>query len=42
MVEAGTGVGKSFAYLVPAIQAAVEHEKEGRRIDAHDQPFRSN
>jgi ATP-dependent DNA helicase DinG len=23
MVEAGTGVGKSFAYLVPAIQAAV-------------------
>src|SRR5258708_2964877 len=22
MVEAGTGVGKSFAYLVPAIQAA--------------------
>src|SRR4051812_25778638 len=24
MVEAGTGVGKSFAYLVPAIQAALE------------------
>ena len=23
MVEAGTGVGKSFAYLVPAIQAAL-------------------
>ena len=26
MVEAGTGVGKSFAYLVPAIQAAVAKE----------------
>ena len=23
MVEAGTGVGKSFAYLVPALQAAL-------------------
>jgi ATP-dependent DNA helicase DinG len=29
MVEAGTGVGKSFAYLVPAIQAAVE---DGRKV----------
>ncbi len=28
IVEAGTGVGKSFAYLVPAIQAAVELEKK--------------
>ncbi|WP_165227790.1 ATP-dependent DNA helicase [Aquisphaera insulae] len=27
IVEAGTGVGKSFAYLVPAIMAAVEQEK---------------
>ena len=27
MVEAGTGVGKSFAYLVPAILAAAEHGK---------------
>lgn len=27
MVEAGTGVGKSFAYLVPAILAASAHEK---------------
>ncbi|MDE2507316.1 MAG: DEAD/DEAH box helicase [Planctomycetota bacterium] len=27
LVEAGTGVGKSFAYLVPAIQAAVESGK---------------
>src|SRR3954471_11817092 len=28
MVEAGTGVGKSFAYLVPAIQAAAEDGKK--------------
>ncbi len=28
MVEAGTGVGKSFAYLVPAILAAAEHGKK--------------
>jgi len=27
MVEAGTGVGKSFAYLLPAIHAAVEKRK---------------
>ena len=38
MVEAGTGVGKSFAYLVPAILAAVEQRQEGRRLDPHDQP----
>ncbi|MCH7791558.1 MAG: DEAD/DEAH box helicase, partial [Planctomycetes bacterium] len=25
MVEAGTGVGKSFAYLIPAIQHVTEH-----------------
>ena len=31
MVEAGTGVGKSFAYLVPAIQAACA-SKEGRVV----------
>jgi ATP-dependent DNA helicase DinG len=31
MVEAGTGVGKSFAYLVPAIQAAVR-DKEFRVV----------
>src|SRR5712692_2006089 len=31
MVEAGTGVGKSFAYLVPAIQAAVA-DKECRVV----------
>jgi ATP-dependent DNA helicase DinG len=28
MVEAGTGVGKSFAYLVPAILAATEQKKK--------------
>ncbi len=27
MVEAGTGVGKSFAYLVPAILRTVDHEQ---------------
>jgi Rad3-related DNA helicase/REP element-mobilizing transposase RayT len=27
LVEAGTGVGKSFAYLVPAIDYAVRHKK---------------
>jgi ATP-dependent DNA helicase DinG len=28
IVEAGTGVGKSFAYLVPAIQAAIAQKKK--------------
>jgi len=32
MVEAGTGVGKSFAYLVPAILAAVKGGKEHKVI----------
>jgi ATP-dependent DNA helicase DinG len=27
LVEAGTGVGKSFAYLLPAIRQIVEHDK---------------
>ncbi len=27
IVEAGTGVGKSFAYLLPAIERAVEHQE---------------
>lgn len=27
LVEAGTGVGKSFAYLLPAIDYAVKHRK---------------
>ena len=32
MVEAGTGVGKSFAYLVPAIKRAVEGKAENRPV----------
>src|ERR1044071_7542201 len=27
LIEAGTGVGKSFAYLLPAIDFAVKHKK---------------
>src|ERR1044072_736780 len=27
LIEAGTGVGKSFAYLLPAIDFAVRHKK---------------
>src|SRR5580700_5780180 len=35
VVEAGTGVGKSFAYLVPAILAACEkHKKDDDDEDA--------
>ena len=34
VVEAGTGVGKSFAYLVPAILAAV-HDKKKVVISTH-------
>ncbi len=35
MVEAGTGVGKSFAYLVPAILAAVAHKECRVVISTH-------
>lgn len=28
LVEAGTGVGKSFAYLLPAVKRVVEHEEQ--------------
>lgn len=35
MVEAGTGVGKSFAYLVPAIQAVLADEKCRVVISTH-------
>ena len=39
MVEAGTGVGKSFAYLVPAILAAAAEQGVPRRhLHAHHQP----
>ena len=27
LVEAGTGVGKSFAYLIPAIRRIIEHHE---------------
>ena len=36
IVEAGTGVGKSFAYLVPAVLAATENQ--GSRGDGEDKP----
>src|SRR4051795_10050180 len=32
VAEAGTGVGKSFAYLVPAILAATERESAPRAV----------
>lgn len=38
MVEAGTGVGKSFAYLVPAILAATEPEEGPGEFVAGDKP----
>ena len=46
VVEAGTGVGKSFAYLVPAILAVAQADDDSgsraaaarRHLDAHDQP----
>ena len=37
-VEAGTGVGKSLAYLVPAILYAVAQQEEGGHLHAHHQP----
>jgi ATP-dependent DNA helicase DinG len=42
VVEAGTGVGKSFAYLVPAILAAAEWQsgKKGRAGDKGDEKRR--
>jgi ATP-dependent DNA helicase DinG len=33
LVEAGTGVGKSFAYLVPAILAATADQKEAKNAE---------
>lgn len=35
MVEAGTGVGKSFAYLVPAIQSVLGDEKRRVVVSTH-------
>src|SRR6478672_12703304 len=37
VVEAGTGVGKSFAYLVPAILAATKREAEKRSSSGEKQ-----
>jgi ATP-dependent DNA helicase DinG len=36
MVEAGTGVGKSFAYLVPAILAVSDAEEQAKTADKED------
>ena len=36
-VEAGTGVGKSLAYLIPAILFAVARKEKGHRLHAHHQ-----
>src|SRR5437016_4250686 len=38
IVEAGTGVGKSFAYLVPAILAATEKQDTGKSQNAGGNP----
>src|SRR5688572_27790666 len=35
MVEAGTGVGKSFAYLVPAIQTALAQDEFRVVVSTH-------
>jgi len=40
VVEAGTGVGKSFAYLVPAILATAEKAKDVKPKDDKDAPPR--
>lgn len=37
VVEAGTGVGKSFAYLVPAILAATERQAQERSAEEDDE-----
>jgi ATP-dependent DNA helicase DinG len=38
IAEAGTGVGKSFAYLVPAILAATETQGDGAKGNSEDAP----
>ena len=38
MVEAGTGVGKSFAYLVPAALVCLAKQYTRGRFNEHDQP----
>ena len=39
IVEAGTGVGKSFAYLVPAILAATRNQAAGADTDRKKKPI---
>jgi hypothetical protein len=41
VVEAGTGVGKSLAYLIPAAMHAVRTKKKGGDFDAHDRAPRA-
>jgi len=36
IVEAGTGVGKSFAYLVPAILAATANQRDDERVRSEE------
>lgn len=38
MIEAGTGVGKSFAYLVPAILAATENQQAAAEKPGDEKP----
>ena len=38
LLEAGTGVGKSFGYLVPALRWAAAQRRAHGRLDQHDQP----
>ena len=42
VVEAGTGIGKSLAYLVPAVLFALRAEEKGHHLDAHHQSCGSN
>ena len=38
LLEAGTGVGKSLGYLVPALRWAARERRAHGRVDEHDQP----
>ena len=40
LVEAGTGTGKSMAYLIPAAMWAVQKQPAGGDLDQYDQPAR--
>ena len=41
VVQAGTGTGKSLAYLVPAIVRAISDDDAGRGVDGDDRPAAS-